>query len=82
MTMALFGVLCIYFVLDSIGTNCLKMLLVGIFFFFNKNICTMVGISKVTIENKLRQNIEKVCKYIRVLPTNANYFKHSILLEC
>ena len=82
MTMALFGVLCIYFVLDSFGTNCLKMLLVGIFFFFNKNICTMVGISKVTIENKLRQNIEKVCKYIRVLPTNANYFKHSILLEC
>ena len=57
------------------------MLLVGIFSFFNKNICTMVGISKVTIENKLRQNIEKVCKYI-VLPTNANYFKHSTLLEC
>ena len=57
------------------------MLLVGIFSFINKNICTMVGISKVTIENKLRQNIEKVCKYI-VLPTNANYFKHSTLLEC
>ena len=41
----------------------------------------MVGISKVTIENKLRQNIEKVGKDI-VLPTNANYFKHSTLLEC
>ena len=82
-SMALIWSFCVFiFVLDSIGTNCLKMLLVDIFFFFNKNICTMVGISKVTIENKLRQNIEKVCKHIRVLPTNANYFKHSTLLEC